>query len=64
MSVDGEVQEAFSGYTLEAPSVPTSDNSAKDCIEHSRSKYALPLSVAQEQLALSEIMSPRAMGRF
>jgi len=64
MSVDGEVQEAFSAYTLQAPTVPTSENSAKECVEHSRSKYALPLSVAQEQLALSEIMSPRTMGRF
>jgi len=63
MSIDGEVLEAFSGYTLDVQTAPASDNSARACVEHSRSKYALPLSVAQEQLALSEIMSPRAMGR-
>jgi len=64
MSIDGEVQEAFSGKTLDVTTAPASENSAKTCIEHSRSKYALPLAVAQEQLALSEIMSPRAMGNF
>lgn len=63
MSIDGEVLEAFSGYTLDVQSAATTENSAKACVEHSRSKYALPLSVAQEQLALSEIMSPRAMSR-
>jgi hypothetical protein len=63
MSIDGEVLEAFSGHTLDVETAPASDNSAKACVEHSRSKYALPLSVAQEQLALSEIMSPRTMGR-
>jgi hypothetical protein len=64
MSVDGEVQEAFSGTTLDVETASASNNSAKACIDHSRSKYALPLSVAQEQLALSEIMSPRTMGRM
>jgi hypothetical protein len=63
MSIDGEVLEAFSGYTLDVQNAATTENSAKACVEHSRSKYALPLSVAQEQLALSEIMSPRAMSR-
>jgi type IV secretory pathway TraG/TraD family ATPase VirD4 len=63
MSIDGEVAEAFSGYTLNVETAPSSDNSSNACVEHSRSKYALPLSVAQEQLALSEIMSPRTMGR-
>ncbi len=63
MSIDGEVLEAFSGRTLSVETASARDNSAKACVEHSRSKYALPLSVAQEQLALSEIMSPRTMGR-
>jgi hypothetical protein len=62
MSIDGEVQEAFSGRTLEVPAPKDSENAARECLELSRSKYALPLSQAQEQLALSEIMSPRAMG--
>jgi len=64
MSIDGEVQEAFSGRTLDVPAAKSGENSTKECIDHSRSKYALPLGVAQEQLALSEIMSPRAMGKF
>jgi hypothetical protein len=50
MSIDGEVLEAFSGHTLDVQRAPATDNSAKACVEHSRSKYALPLSVAQEQL--------------
>ena len=64
MSIDGEVQEAFSGRTLDVPRSNSTENSAQACIDHSRSKYALPLAVAQEQLALSEIMSPRTMGNF
>jgi hypothetical protein len=64
MSIDGEVQEAFSGRTLDVPAAKSGENSTKECIDYSRSKYALPLGVAQEQLALSEIMSPRAMGKF
>jgi hypothetical protein len=64
MSIDGEVQEAFSGRTLDVARATTTENSAQACIEHSRSKYALPIAVAREQLALSEIMSPRTMGNF
>ena len=62
MSIDGEVQEAFSGKTLDVASAVRRDNFVKECIAHSRSKYSIPLSQAEEQLALSEIMSPRAMG--
>jgi hypothetical protein len=62
MSVDGEVQEAFSGETLDVVTPPAQQCFAKECIEHSRSKYALPLAQAEEQLALSEILSPRAIG--
>lgn len=62
MSVDGEVQESFSGRTLDVPKPVAAESVAKECLEHSRSKYALPLAQAQEQLALSEIMSPRTMG--
>jgi hypothetical protein len=62
MSVDGEVQEAFSGETLDVVSPPLHASLATECIAHSRSKYALPLAQAEEQLALSEILSPRAIG--
>jgi hypothetical protein len=61
MSIDGEVQEAFSGKTLDVPTPKSAESVAQECLNHSRSKYALPLAQAQEQLALSEIMSPRAM---
>lgn len=64
MSIDGEVQEAFSGRTLDVTRATTTENSAQACIDYSRSKYALPIAVAREQLALSEIMSPRTMGNF
>lgn len=62
MSIDGEVQEAFSGETLNVTSAARGENFRKECIAHSRSKYSIPLNQAEEQLALSEIMSPRAMG--
>jgi hypothetical protein len=62
MSVDGEVQEAFSAKTLDVLKPPAQQSVVQECIEHSRTNYALPLEKAEEQLALSEIMSPRAMG--
>jgi type IV secretory pathway TraG/TraD family ATPase VirD4 len=60
--VANEVQEAFSGETLDVTSAARGENFRKECIAHSRSKYSIPLNQAEEQLALSEIMSPRAMG--
>jgi GTPase SAR1 family protein len=62
MSVDGEVQEVFSGVTLDVKKPHPSDAFVSECIAHSRRNYALPLAQAEEQLALSEIMSPRAIG--
>lgn len=62
MSVDGEVQEVFSGVTLDVKKPRLADAFVSDCIAHSRRHYALPLAQAEEQLALSEIMSPRAIG--
>jgi hypothetical protein len=55
MSVDGESQEAFSARTLDLEYPQHSESTVKECIAHSRSKYTLSLSQAQEQLALSEI---------
>jgi len=60
MSIDGEVQEAFSGRTLDLEYPPGSDVVVKESLESSRSKYALPVNQAQEQLALSEITAFRA----
>jgi hypothetical protein len=62
MSVDGEVQEAFSARTLDVERPAAHTSHAQECIEHSRKTYALPLAQAEEQLALSEILSPRAIG--
>jgi hypothetical protein len=62
MSVDGEVQEVFSGSTLDVKKPRLADSFANDCIAQSRRRYALPIAQAEEQLALSEIMSPRAIG--
>jgi hypothetical protein len=59
MSIDGEVQEAFSGRTLDLIFPHEVEATIKECLQSSRSKYALPLKQAQEQLALSEIMSLR-----
>jgi hypothetical protein len=62
LSVDGEVQEVFSGSTLEVKKPHPSECFVNECLAQSRKKYALPIDQAEEQLALSEIMSPRAMG--
>jgi hypothetical protein len=62
MSVDGEVQEVFSAATLDIKRPKLADSFANECIAQSRRRYALPIDQAEEQLALSEIMSPRAIG--
>jgi hypothetical protein len=62
MSVDGEVQEAFSARTLDVARPASRTSRAQECVEHSRKTYSLPLAQAEEQLALSEILSPRAIG--
>ena len=62
MSVDGEVQEAFSGRTLDLPAPSNAQQNVKEIIELSRRKYSIPIAHAEELLALSEIMSPRTMG--
>ena len=62
MSVDGEVQEAFSATTMELKQPENALQNVQSIIEASRKKYATPLAQAEELLALSEIMSPRAIG--
>jgi len=54
MSIDGEVQEAFSGRTLELHTPLESEHFAKECVRLSRSKYSLPLEQAKEALNFSE----------
>lgn len=62
MCIDGEVQEAFSGRTMELKQPENVTQNVQAIIEASRRKYATPLAQAEELLALSEIMSPRAIG--
>jgi hypothetical protein len=62
MSIDGEVQEAFSGRTLELETPHQSEATVQACMAHSRANYAIPLAQAEEQLALAEIMSLRVVG--
>jgi hypothetical protein len=62
LSIDGQVQEPFSGRTLDVTKPSLQDSAVRECIAHSRKHYALPIDKAEEQLALSEIMSPRCMG--
>ncbi len=62
MCIDGEVQEAFSAKTMELKNPENASQNVQAIIEASRKKYATPLAQAEELLALSEIMSPRAIG--
>jgi hypothetical protein len=63
ISVDGEVQEAFSARTmnLDYPTGAAADAIMKESIAHSRKHYSLSLDQAREQLALSEITSLRSL---
>ena len=54
MTVDGEVQEAFSGRTLELKHPPEGQHFAKECIEASRAKYSIPVKKALETLRSAE----------
>lgn len=49
MAVDGEIQEAFSGRTLDMNS--PNANYAEECIAHSRKNYAKPLAEVKEILS-------------
>ncbi len=54
MSIDGEVQEAFSGKTLDLIRPPYGEDCVRECIQHSRAHYALPLRHALESIEISE----------
>jgi hypothetical protein len=51
MSIDGEVQESFSGRTLDVRYLPENELSVAQCLENSRSRYCLPVSQAREQVS-------------
>jgi hypothetical protein len=50
ISIEGEVQEAFSGRTLDVRYLPEDEQSAAQCLESSRSRYCLPVAQAREQI--------------
>ncbi len=50
MGIEGEVQEAFSGRTLDLHYPPDNEQVTKECIANSRAKYCLPLKQALAQL--------------
>jgi len=54
MSVDGEVQEAFSGRTLDLNYPPADQQFGKECLAHSRSKYSLILDRAHQERVRQE----------
>ena len=62
MSINGEVQEAFSASTIDLDSSSHAANNSEECLAHSRASYAIPLAQAEEQLAIAEIMALRAVG--
>ncbi len=49
MSIDGEVQDAFSGRTADLVYPPESENYSEDCIKQSRKKYCIPIEQARKQ---------------
>jgi hypothetical protein len=57
MGIQGEVQEAFSGRTLDLHYPPENEQVMKECIAHSRSKYCLPLQQALGQLGKVDFSS-------
>jgi len=51
MSIDGQVQDAFSGRTLDLVYPPAEESFAEECIAHSRKKYCMPVDQARKQAA-------------
>ena len=51
MSIDGEVQDAFSGRTIDLVYPPESENFSEDCIAQSRKKYCVPTEQCRKQVA-------------
>ena len=49
MSVDGQVQDSFSGRTLDLVYPPAEENLAEECIAHSRSKYCIAVDPSRKQ---------------
>jgi hypothetical protein len=51
ISINGEVQESFSGRTLDVRYLPESEQAVSTCIENSRTRYCLPVDKAREEAA-------------
>lgn len=54
MTINGNIQDTFSGRTLSMTYPPVTDNQSEQCRAHSRKEYSLPLSQVQELLTLWE----------
>jgi hypothetical protein len=50
MSIDGAVQEAFSGSTLDLVYPPDEQNFSRDAMAYSRSQYCQPISKVREEV--------------
>lgn len=61
MSINGEVQESFSGRTLDVRYLPENERSVTQCLENSRARYCLPVNQAREQISRggAQQQSPR-----
>lgn len=53
LSIDGEVQDAFSGRTIDLVYPPDTENFSEDCIAQSRKKYCVPIDQARQQAAVA-----------
>lgn len=63
MSIDGAVQEAFSGSTLDLIYPPEEQNFSRDAIAYSRSQYCLPISKVREEVQRNMVTSSNKLGR-
>ena len=59
MSIDGAVQEVFSGSTLDLVYPPEEQNFSRDAIAYSRSQYCLPISKVREEVQRNMVAAPK-----
>jgi hypothetical protein len=62
MSIEGQVQESFSGRTLDLEYPPVEDQLTQECLAHSRQKYCLPREQAVAQLGKIDLSLGRKAG--
>lgn len=62
MTIEGQVQETFSGRTLDLDYPPVEEQQIGECINHSRTKYCLPREQAMAQLGRLDFAGKKAVG--